>query len=713
MEAYPSQVIQEAAAEVSSPTVRMVGLETVVNLTYSAAASAARATTSRLAGGGQNGTGTYAGSGGGGFSGGNGGNRASAREGGGGGGSLNNGTNQVNAVLTATGHGKVIITELCSISLTSSGSNSLNPSICAGQSVTLTTNAVSNYSWSTGATSSSLVVAPATTTVYSLSALSPSNCTAARSITVTVSAGVPTLNIATASPSICLGNTLSLSVSGAFTYTWSGSNATTSSVSFTPVVTTTYVVTGQNGCGTSTAALVVTVAPLAVAMAASPATICAGSPATLTAVTPATQFTWSPAAGTTSLVVVNPSQTTTYSLAVSDGTCYGGSTVSLFVNPVPTVTLFPTVATICAGDVATISVTGGNSYTWTPAIGSGASATYAPLTSTVVTITGDNSFGCTASVQQIIIVNPLPTINPAASAVLICPGTSVTLTASGSANTYTWFNSVTNTSTTVSPTVNTTYSITGTFTNTQCSKVNTITIDVFDPPLAITGNSTVCLGETTTLTATGGADSYLWSTGLPFQFITETPTVSSVYMVTVMTTTSSVTCQKSATFQVIVNPTPTVTAVASRSVICKGELAVITGSGANTYSWSSGESSAVITVTGSAVGFQNFTVTGTNTFNCSSAANLMVKVDGCNGLSPEQKTTLSVYPNPNGGAFMIESESDAELTIVNQLGQTVRHVHVNAGLQQEVNIQELQAGIYFLVGRADGVNINQKLILSR
>src|SRR5204863_5904961 len=63
---------------------------------------------------------------------------------------------------TVTGNGMVIVTELCSITLYALGNtNSLSPMICAGQSATLMTNAISNYSWSTGATTSSIIVSPA------------------------------------------------------------------------------------------------------------------------------------------------------------------------------------------------------------------------------------------------------------------------------------------------------------------------------------------------------------------------------------------------------------------------------------------------------------------------------------------------------------------------------------------------------------------------
>jgi hypothetical protein len=94
-----------------------------------------------------------------------------------------------------TGNGRVLITELCSINLMTSSSGTANPAVlCSGNSLTITTDAISNYSWSTGATTNSIVVAPTTNTVYSLTAMSPSNCITTANLSVIVSSGVPVLD---------------------------------------------------------------------------------------------------------------------------------------------------------------------------------------------------------------------------------------------------------------------------------------------------------------------------------------------------------------------------------------------------------------------------------------------------------------------------------------------------------------------------------------
>lgn len=60
--------------------------------------------------------------------------------------------------------------------------------ICAGQSATLTGMGASTYSWSTGATSTSITVSPTITTSYSVVGTSTANCSSSNTYTLNVSA---------------------------------------------------------------------------------------------------------------------------------------------------------------------------------------------------------------------------------------------------------------------------------------------------------------------------------------------------------------------------------------------------------------------------------------------------------------------------------------------------------------------------------------------
>jgi len=118
-------------------------------------------------------------------------------------------------------------------------------------------------------------------------------------------------------------------------------------------------------------------------------------------------------------------------------------------------------------------------------------------------------------------INALPTVIVSTSAGTICNGESTTLTASG-ASTYVWNDGNTDNPRTVSPTTTTLFTATGTDSN-GCTSAGgtTITVNAL-PTVEITGTLTYCAGSTTTLTATAGLSSYLWSTGATTQAINVT-----------------------------------------------------------------------------------------------------------------------------------------------------------------------------------------------
>src|SRR5690606_12539735 len=113
----------------------------------------------------------------------------------------------------------------------------------------------------------------------------------------------------------------------------------------------------------------------------------------------------------------------------------------------------------------------------------------------------------------------------------ICNGESTTLTASGG-GTYLWSTGSTNASITVSPSSTTTYSVTVTNAG-GCTDTESAMVTVSNAPNAgISGDLSICNGESTTLTASGGG-TYLWSTGSTNASITVSPSSTTTYSVTV------------------------------------------------------------------------------------------------------------------------------------------------------------------------------------
>ena len=151
-----------------------------------------------------------------------------------------------------------------------------NTTICAGTSTTLTAVNGLSYNWSTGATTSSINVSPASTTTYTVTATNKYGCTDTGSMTITVNSVAAT---ASALPTaICAGSSSVVTAGGGGTYLWSTA-ATTPGITVSPALTTAYTVTvtGTNGCtATASASVNVTEIPAAFAVSGTTA-ICTGN----------------------------------------------------------------------------------------------------------------------------------------------------------------------------------------------------------------------------------------------------------------------------------------------------------------------------------------------------------------------------------------------------------------------------------------------------
>lgn len=234
--------------------------------------------------------------------------------------------------------------------------------VCSGSSITLTAAGASTYSWTSSpngftSTSSTPSVSPTVNTTYTVTGTS-NGCTNTASISVSVLA-VPVVSIAASSNSVCSsGQQVTLTASGANTYSWSGgtpsvSGSTGTFIVVTPTSSGTYSVTGtaSNGC-TSSASQAITVS--AGLTLTSNLTICQGSSTSLT-VSGATTYLWTPAAtlssSTASTVTATPTQTTTYTVygTISGCTSYKQVTVTVY-NPLTTAP--PSELMYCASDLS-------------------------------------------------------------------------------------------------------------------------------------------------------------------------------------------------------------------------------------------------------------------------------------------------------------------------------------------------------------------------
>ncbi|MBK9285551.1 MAG: gliding motility-associated C-terminal domain-containing protein [Sphingobacteriaceae bacterium] len=498
-----------------------------------------------------------------------------------------------------------------------------NPTtICSGSSSTLTANGAVTYTWNPGAlTGSAVVVTPLVSTTYTVSG-SSGGCSSNATVSLIVNP-TPTI-IANASPTaICVTGNVTLTANGASTYTWNPGALSGSSVVVSPLVTTSYSVTGTNGFG-CTGSTIVTVTVNAVptiTIVASPTAICSGGASTLS-VTGAVAYTWNPGGLTGSSVVVSPTSTTIYTVLASNGGCSTNGTISLIVNPLPTITAVASPSNICSGSSSTLSALGGISYTWNPGALSGSTVNVTPSITTIYTVTGSNVFGCTNNTIVTVSVTPTPTILANANPTAICVGSNATLTASG-ATSYTWSpGALTGSNIVVTPTSTTLYTVTGA--NGACTTSQTLNLIVNPNPTLIANGSPnpVCIGNPVTLTVTGAVN-YTWNPGaITGSNVVVSPTVNTNYTVT---GTNLSGCSGTAIVNVTVNPLPTLTITSTNSNVCAGNSATLTGSGAVSYLWNPGGilgSTIAVTPTATTI----YTLVGTSSVGCINTQTFMQMV---------------------------------------------------------------------------------------
>ncbi|MGP8215302.1 MAG: gliding motility-associated C-terminal domain-containing protein [Bacteroidia bacterium] len=483
--------------------------------------------------------------------------------------------------------------------------------ICLGSSTAITASGGGTYSWNTSATTATIDVSPGTATTYSVD-VTDAGCVKDTSITVNVKPK-PAVSVNPPSPGICTGGNVTLTASGANTYSWS-TGVTTSSINVNPAATTTYSVIGTSALGCAdTANVTVTVGSSITAAITGKDTICSGSSTTLTA-SGGSSYLWSNGS-TNAVITISPAADTTYSVTASSGSCVASANVMVKVNPSFTIGLTGN-SSICPDSSTTITASGGGTYLWAPGGQTTAGINVNPASTTTYSVQVNNG-GCIEDTSITVTINTPPSITITKDSTL-CSGESVILTASGG-GTYSWSNGATSDAITVTPAVTTVYSV---IISNGCPKDTSTKITVNPTPtVTISGNNSICTDSSTTLTANGGT-TYLWLPGGQVTAnIVVNPASTETYSVI---GTSASGCKDITNVTVTVN-SPPIVSITGDSTICSGKSVALTATGGGTYLWSNSDTTSTI----------NVTPIATTTYS--------VKVN--NGCLKDASTTITVIPS--------------------------------------------------------------------
>lgn len=509
-------------------------------------------------------------------------------------------------------------------------------------------------------------VSQSTPGVYVNSIFTPLGCDSVSTVTLIVNPA-PQVN-AGADMNSCAGSNFQLNANSNGTFNWLG--GFTNNQSIQPSVGNhQYIVsaTSLQGC-TNSDTLFVNVFSLPSVFAGNDTSICIGNSISFNA-TGAISYNWSN--GVSNGSTFSPTQTAIYTVTGTDANgCSNNDQLTVTINQLPTVNAGPD-QIICDGTQLLLNATGAVNYSWDNGLANGSS--FIPATGTsVYTVVGTSSFGCINSDQFEVQVNPLPVVEAGLNQE-VCQNTSIVLNATGAVN-YTWNNNIGNNQSFNPPVGTTVYSVVGT-SSLGCTSSDQLTVLVHPLPQIQAGTDvSICDGESITLSAQGGQN-FVWTNGIQdgLSFI---PTASGLYTVT---GTSSYGCVNSDNLFVTVNPIPTVEA-GTDTAICYGESIILSGSGADSYSWNNG-------VTNNAafspnVGTIIYTVVGTTNAGClnSDSLTLIVKpipsiqfdADATNGCIPKTINFLNETENTQSCTWKFGSDpstwnySDASYTFTEE-----------------------------------------------
>jgi hypothetical protein len=147
---------------------------------------------------------------------------------------------------------------------------------------------------------------------------------------------------------------------------------------------------------------------------------------------------------------------------------------------------------------------------------------------------------------------------------------------------------------------------------------------------------------------------------------------------------------------------PVVSAGSNHSVLCIGQSATISATGANSFTWSSGATTSSIAV--SPMVNTVYTFTAANSPNCKTTASVTQSVSSCNSVTDDNLASgLSFFPNPSQEILNVQSGSRISVLVKDQLGRLIFEGTCSPESKLEIHLP--RPGLYFL----HGFNGNQLL----
>lgn len=462
-------------------------------------------------------------------------------------------------------------------------------SFCSGKSVELNVMATnSTYKWSNNSTQSKISVNQIGN--YTVTVTGTDGCTSTQTVSVGMKQS-PQINLGT-NLQLCEGTAYTLKANvanGADSYLWNLNNINTDTLRLASIAsgTSTYTVSvTKAGCESAASVSVIGI-KLPTVKINGKTSICLGESTELDGTNSGGVFTYLWENGSTSSKrTVSPLSTSKYFLTIDNQQCKNKDSIEIKVNTLPTISISPTKTNLCEGDTLSLFASGGSQFNWNTSNGGQANGnrlffnTIALSNAKDYQVTATDGNGCKGVGTYSMIVKKAPYSE------LIGPlprcydglGSSIELK-SLNGNKFVWLNDTTKKETSLlyyGSVGKTMFSVKIDSTN-GCSK--TISFDLIlkaVPNGKITGDSIICIGSSTTLTAEGG-NTYLWLNNIS-QFSTQSvnPTTNTEYVVLVKNNEG---CADTVRKLVQVHPLPNAVLQNLNLSICSDSVTIVGNNG--------------------------------------------------------------------------------------------------------------------------------------
>ncbi|MFL5763155.1 MAG: S8 family serine peptidase [Bacteroidia bacterium] len=260
------------------------------------------------------------------------------------------------------------------------------------------------------------------------------------------------------------------------------------------------------------------------------------------------------------------------------------------------------------------------------------------------------------------------------------------------------------------------------------SAVSTVTI-LANPGVSIAASSAVvCPGGSSTLTASGGSASYVWSpstglSGTSGAVVTSTPSATITYN---CQGTGANGCVTNSTITIDVDQPPVVSVIPSDTMICVGQSILFDGSlssNVSSFAWSfpggtpSTSTSSSPSVTYSGAGTFPATLIASNTCGADSTFVLNVSA-GCVGIDEVAANNENITSwFDNGNSFLniffsnTTNREELELTILDPRGRVVHSSKVASGsAKEQVNMEKYSVGMYIVHIKGKQTNYTKRFV---